>query len=251
MRATPRRRTAAIVALGLGAVVLLAACSGEEREADLSGSQPVSFPAADGVRLEGRLFGDGTSAVVLSHMRPTDQTSWFDFADRLADAGYLVLTYNFRGYCPGGDGGCSDGGRDTGQIWQDVLGAIDFVTGRGATSVSLVGASMGGTASLVAAARDDAGVLNVITLSAPASIEGLVADADLLSRITAGKLYIAGVGDATAARDAETLWALSPPPKGGLQIVPSDDHGTDLLTGGQGEVVRRLIETYLEQRGGP
>jgi uncharacterized protein len=250
MRAPSRRRTAAIAVATSWALVLVA-CSGDGPSADLSGTEAVSFESTDGVRLEGRLFGDGTAAVVLSHMRPADQTSWFGFANRLAGDGYLVLTYNFRGYCPGGEGGCSEGERDIGAIWQDVLGAIDLVLDRGATSVSLVGASMGGTASLVAAAREGVDVRAVVTLSAPISIEGLVADGPLLSRVTAGKLFIAGVGDASAARDAESLWSLSPPPKGGLQIVPSDDHGTDLLTGGQGEVVVRMIETYLEQTGGP
>jgi pimeloyl-ACP methyl ester carboxylesterase len=250
MRATPRRRLEALLLAGVAATQL-GACSSESPQADLSGSRAVSFPAADGVHLEGRLFGEGISAVVLSHMRPADQTSWFTFAGRLADDGYLVLTYDFRGYCPGGPGGCSGGDPDISAMWQDVLGAIDFVQSRGATSVSLVGASMGGTASLVAASRLGSDVRAVVTLSAPISIEGLVADAPVLTQITAGKLFIAGVGDASAARDAETLYEQSPPPKGGPQIVPADDHGTDLLTGGQGEVVSRLIENYLEQAGGP
>jgi pimeloyl-ACP methyl ester carboxylesterase len=250
MGASRRRRITRSLAAAAAALVI-AACSRAEPPADLSGSRAVSFDAADGVRLEGRLFGDGSAAVVLSHMRPADQASWFPFASRLADQGYLVLTYNFRGYCPGGSGGCSEGDRDIGQMWRDVVGAIELVREQGAVSVSLVGASMGGTASLVAAAQDGVDVRAVITLSAPIAIEGLVADAPVLSRIGAGKLYIAGVGDASAAADAETLWARSPPPKGGLQIVPSDDHGTDLLSGGRGEEVRRLIETYLEQTGGP
>lgn len=256
MRATPPGRSeprAAVHRLATALVALVAAsalfaCADEG--ADLSGSEAVSFPAADGVMLAGRVFGEGTSAVILSHMRPADQTSWFGFADRLAGAGYLVLTFDFRGYCPGGDGGCSDGERDIGSMWQDVVGAIDHVRALGATSVSLVGASMGGTASLVAAGREGVDVLAVITLSAPTSIEGLVVDGPLLSRIGAAKLFVAGVGDASANRDAESLYRLAPPPKR-VEIVPSDDHGTDLLAGGQGEVVRRLIEGHLEQVGGP
>jgi pimeloyl-ACP methyl ester carboxylesterase len=225
-------------------------CSTTEPAADLSNSREVSFFTADGVRLEGRLFGQGDAAVVLSHMRPSDQTSWFRFAARLADDGYLVLTYDFRGYCPGGVGGCSHGGPDIAAMWQDVVGAIEFVRSRGATSVSLVGASMGGTASLVAASREGVDVQAVIALSAPASIEGLVADGALLSRLSVGKLFVAGVGDAAAASDAESLYEQAPPPKR-VEIVPADDHGTDLLTGSQAEVVRRLIETYLQQTGGP
>jgi pimeloyl-ACP methyl ester carboxylesterase len=226
-------------------VLALSACGGE-READLSKSEPVSFPSRDGVELEGRLFGAGTSAVVLSHMLPADQRSWFDFADRLADQGYLVLTYDFRGYCPGGDGGCSSGEREISQIWQDVLGAIDLVRARGATRVVLVGASMGGTASLVAAGQEGVDVEAVVTLSAPLSIEGLSADAALLQRLSVGKVFIAGVGDATAADAAEELYAISPPPKR-VEIVPADDHGTDLLAGAQAEVVKRLIEVTLSQ----
>jgi pimeloyl-ACP methyl ester carboxylesterase len=249
MRAASRRRLPVLLT-ALAVALSAVACERGAAEADLSRSRSVSFTADDGVGLEGRLFGDGTAGVVLSHMRPADQTSWFRFASRLADAGYLVLTYDFRGYCPGGEGGCSEGERDVGEMWRDVVAAVELVRSEGATSVALVGASMGGTASLVAAAREDLEVRAVITLSAPISIEGLVVDGPLLSQISAGKLFIAGVGDATAARDAQTLHDLAPPPRR-VEIVPADDHGTDLLTSGQAEVVRRLIEAQLELAGGP
>jgi pimeloyl-ACP methyl ester carboxylesterase len=200
--------------------------------------------------LDGRLFGEGSTAVVLSHMGPADQRSWFAFANRLADQGYLVLTYDFRGYCPGGEGGCSQGDLQVSAIWQDVLGAMDLVRSEGATSVALVGASMGGTASLVAAGQEGTDVAVVITLSAPASIEGLNADAALLQRVDANKLFIAGVGDASAAASAEQLYEIAPPPKR-PEILPADDHGTDLLTGSRGEEVQRIIETYLAQFAPP
>lgn len=226
--------------------MMLVACGGGPSHADLSNSRAVSFPSRDGVKLDGRLFGDGDTAVVLSHMRPADQRSWFDFAQRLANQGYLVLTYDFRGYCPGGDGGCSQGDQDIAQIWQDVVGAIDFVRSQGATDVALVGASMGGTASLVAAGQEGVDVRAVVTLSAPESIEGLVADAALLQREQTNKLFVAGAGDASAADSAQHLYEISPPPKR-VEIVPADDHGTDLLNGSRGEEVKRLIETYLAQ----
>jgi pimeloyl-ACP methyl ester carboxylesterase len=234
-----------VVAGALG----LAACS-EPAAPDLSGSKAVSFESRDGVPLEGRLFGDGSTGVVLSHMRPADQRSWFAFANRLADEGYLVLTYDFRGYCPGGQGGCSQGDLQVSAIWQDVLGAMDFIRSQGATTVALVGASMGGTASLVAAGQEGSDVAAVITLSAPTSIEGLDADAALLQRVDANKLFIAGVGDASAAASAEQLYEIAPPPKR-PEIVPADDHGTDLLTGSRGEAVQRIIETYLAQFAPP
>lgn len=227
---------------------ILAACSDSGPRADLSGSRPVSFPASDGVRLEGRVFGEGTRGVALAHMRPVDQTSWFAFAERLADGGYLVLTFDFRGTCPGGDEGCSEGEPDVAGIWKDVVGAVGFLRDEGAASVALVGASMGGTAALVAAAQPDVEVDAVITVSAPRDVDGLVVDPTLLSQVSASKLFVAGVGDAPAASSAQALYDQAPPPKR-VEIVPADEHGTDLLGGSQGEVVRRLIETYLETNG--
>src|SRR6266496_3544733 len=80
----------------------------EESEA-LAMSEPVRFRAADGVPLEGRMFGSGQVGIVLAHMRPGDQSQWLQFAALLATEGYRVLTYNRRGTCPGGELGCSRG----------------------------------------------------------------------------------------------------------------------------------------------
>ena len=243
----PRIAVGRPLALFVSLVLLLVACGeAEEPVAPDATSEAVSFRAADDVRLEGRLFGDGATAVVLSHMRPADQSSWWDFADELADEGYLALTYNFRGYCPGGTVGCSDGDRNTEAIWQDVLGAIDFVRSRGAGRVMLIGASMGGTASLIAASRDGVDADVVITLSAPVAFEGLAASPDVLTRIRAAKLFIAGVDDGSAAGSAQTLYDRSPPPKR-LEILTTGDHGTDILEGNQGGPARTLILTYLSQ----
>jgi pimeloyl-ACP methyl ester carboxylesterase len=248
--ATGRRWIAGRRALAgaLGVVLALAVACREAEPAGVppEGSRAVSFPSADGVRLEGRLIGEGSVGVVLSHMRPADQRSWWPFARDLADAGYLVLTYDFRGYCPGGVGGCSAGERDLGEIWRDVLGAIDFLRSRGARQVVLIGASMGGTASLLAAAQDQVSVEAVVTLSAPASFEGMDLTPDVLTRVDAAKLFVAGTGDGQAAADAERLFDLSPPPKR-VEILTTDAHGTDILSGNQAGRARTLILRYLEQ----
>lgn len=238
------RALAALLALA----TLVAACGGaEEAPAGApEGSRAVAFDSSDGIRLEGRLFGDGSVGVVLSHMRPADQTSWWDFAQELADEGYLVLTYDFRGYCPGGDAGCSGGDQDLGEIWRDVQGAVAFVRSEGARRVVLIGASMGGTASVVAAAQDGAEIEAVITLSAPVSFEGMDLTPDVLTRVRAAELFVAGHDDGSAASDAQALYDASPPPKQ-VEILTTDDHGTDILDGNQSGRARTLILTYLER----
>ncbi|MGQ0670811.1 MAG: alpha/beta hydrolase family protein [Actinomycetota bacterium] len=236
------------LALVAALAMLAAACSrgSEGGSAAPADSRVVRFRSADGVLLEGRLFGSGGVGVVLSHMLPADQSSWYEFAERLAAEGYLALTYDFRGYCPGEDAGCSQGEKDIAAIWQDVVGAAEFLRSRGATRIMLVGASMGGTASLVAAARGGPLAAAIVTLSAPTSIEGLVADPSALQQIQAAKLFLAGALDATAAAAAQELYDQSPPPKR-VEILPSSDHGTDLLTGNQAEAVRTLILNYLDK----
>jgi pimeloyl-ACP methyl ester carboxylesterase len=237
-------RTSAIV---LTLLLLAPGCGGEEPPTEPpAGSRSVSFTSADGVELEGRIVGEGSVGIVLSHMRPSDQASWWGFAEDLADEGYLVLTYNFRGYCPDGAAGCSSGETDIPAIWQDVLGAIDLIRSEGAQRVMLIGASMGGTASLLAAAEEGSGVDAVVTLSAPISFEGLSVGPDVLTRVSAAKLFIAGVGDGSAGESAQQLYALSPPPKR-LEILTTDDHGTDILDGNQSGRARTMILNYLER----
>ena len=227
--------------------ILLASCGSSHVPAP-SESRPITFEAADGVTLAGRLFGpdQGSAGVVLSHMAPADQSSWFAFADRLAGEGYRVLTFDFRGYCPGGDAGCSEGERTIPDIWQDVLGAIEAIRREGVTRIGLIGASMGGTASLVAAAKGPEDVDAIVTLSAPTSFEGLEVTPDEVSQLTGAKLFIAGHSDTIAATAVQTLYDESVQPKRPL-ILTTEDHGTDILTGNQSGVAATEILSWLER----
>lgn len=245
-----RPRSLAVVAVAAGFALAAAACNQSEaiRREALADSKIVTFPSADGVNLSGRLFGsdDATAGVVLAHMQPADQRSWFDFADRLGGLGYRALTFDFRGYCPGGDGGCSTGDKDIPRIWQDVLGAVQELRSHGVSRVALVGASMGGTASLVASSRAPDGIEAIITLSAPASIEGLTAGPDVMQTITAAKLFLAGATDTVAAESAQGFFDTSLQPKR-VELLTTSDHGTDLLSGNQAEQTRTLILGWLSQ----
>jgi len=250
-RAAALRVVALVLALALAAAAAGCAPSKqEERDADLAASRAVTFRSPDGVKLSGRVFGDGQVGVVLAHMFPADQTSWWAFARTLAPKGFTVLTFDFRGYCPGGVAGCSEGEKDVAAVWQDVLGAVDFLEARGLVRVMLVGASMGGTASLVASAQPGVHVIAVVTLSAPQSFEGLTADQSVLANVTAAKLFVAGNSDPTgAAQAAQAMYDESPQPKR-VEIFTSSDHGTDLLTGNQSGRVQTLILMYLELYSG-
>ncbi|MEO8423379.1 MAG: alpha/beta fold hydrolase [Actinomycetota bacterium] len=230
--------------------LLLPACHQGEaiREQALADSKAVSFESIDGVRLAGRMFGPegATAGVVLAHMRPADQSSWFDFADQLGEIGYRTLTFDFRGYCPGGDAGCSEGDRDVAAIWQDVAGAVGFLRAEGVRRVGLVGASMGGTASLVYASQSGTDIDAVVTLSAPDAIEGLTAGPVVLQTVSAAKLFLAGNVDGNAAATAQAFFDETLQPKR-VEILTTADHGTDILEGNKAEEARNLITGWLGQ----
>lgn len=238
-----------LVALVL-VLITLPACHQAEaiRQQALADSRALMFESIDGVQLAGRIFGpDGaTAGIVLAHMQPADQTSWYDFADQLGGLGYRVLTFDFRGYCPGGNAGCSEGKKDVAGIWQDVEGAVGLLRSQGVRRIGLVGASMGGTASLVVASQTGQAIDAVVTLSAPDSIEGLTAGPDVLQAVTAAKLFLAGDGDASAARTAQAFYDESIQPKR-IEILTTNDHGTDILEGNQSEASKKLILDWLGQ----
>jgi pimeloyl-ACP methyl ester carboxylesterase len=240
----------AIASLVTLALLILPSCEqgAKIREQALADSEAVMFASIDGVQLAGRLFGPdtATAGVVLAHMLPADQSSWFDFADQLGELGYRTLTFDFRGYCPGGDAGCSQGAKDTPAIWQDVAGAVGFLRTQGVRRVGLVGASMGGTASLVYASQNGSAIDAVVTLSAPDAIDGLTAGPDVLRAVDAAKLFIAGNVDGNAAATAQTFYDESVQPKR-VEALTTGDHGTDLLEGNQGEIARNLITSWLQQ----
>jgi pimeloyl-ACP methyl ester carboxylesterase len=258
MRRTRSFRFAAWVALA--ALLLAAAALSPTCAQDSAGeipatvppggvSQPVRFTTADGLTLGGHLFGSGPSAVILTHMYPADQTSWYPTAERLADAGYRVLTFDFRGY------GESQGDRQIDRIDGDVAAALAYLRSAGAAEVVLVGASMGGTAALAAAAEAQSlssmRLAGVVTLSAPVEFKGLSA-VEAVPRLVVPVLLIAAEEDA-GAEGARRLADLAGGPVE-LRILPGDEHGTRLLEGDQAETVYGLVLEFLKANlgaGGP
>jgi pimeloyl-ACP methyl ester carboxylesterase len=178
----------------------------------------VRFETTDGVTLDGRVFGDGENGVVLAHMRPASMGSWFPFAETLASAGYTALAFDFRGYGASGGSGFA--------VDVDVRAAIDALVERGARRVFVVGASMGGTGAIVAALGEDR-VAAVVTLSAPATFEGVDALA-AIGKLDRPVMLMVAEGDEPYASDARRLREASGF-EAELIVLSGSRHGTDLF----------------------
>jgi pimeloyl-ACP methyl ester carboxylesterase len=224
-----------ILALAVLAAILLyigpaPACGAEE-------PQPVPFKATDGVPLHGYLFGKGATGVILAHMYPADQKSWFPLARKLAAKGYLAMTFDFRGY------GESSGEKVISEIDRDLEGAYRFLRPK-VKKVFLAGASMGGTAAIRVAARNE--TAGVVSLSAPIAFRGLDAG-DAIRKLEVPCLFIAAEGDDYANTAAHEFHKAAKSPKRRLLVVPGPEHGTRLFGSPSGKKVEEAIFRFLEE----
>lgn len=202
------------------------------------------IPTGEGIRLSGHVFGGGEDAVILAHMYPDDQTQWYQFAIFLSEMGYKVLTFDFRGF------GESEGQMNVARNYRDILAAVSFLQARGANNIYLVGASMGGTASLRAIAGPKIpGLRAVVTVSSPVEILGL-STRPVIGEIRTPALFLAAADDGAAPTNARWLYDNAGGPRE-LKLWPGTDHGTDLLYGPYGWEVQKTILDFLDSHRPP
>jgi pimeloyl-ACP methyl ester carboxylesterase len=240
-------------------------------EGERADYQAIRFRAGDGVELAGRLWGEGKAAVILAHgfSQGSAQETWLPFPGVLAKRGYLVLTFNFRGFCD--SEGCSEGDMELGNNWRDAMAAVAHLEERGAKKIFLIGASMGGLAVLRAARTpgvDLAGVVSLATPQFPSKYYEVEPQANdvtpaRLKQTDEPKLFIAGKDDVQLpgsaplrpgiesvrfANDARRMFAAAEQPKQ-LVLVDSSFHSSGLVTTAPGDIVketRALIFRFLE-----
>jgi pimeloyl-ACP methyl ester carboxylesterase len=187
--------------------------------------QSVSFDS-DGLRLTGRVFGQSRVGVVLAHMYPADAKSWYTAARRLAAEGYMALAFNFRGF------GDSEGDKVIPKTPDDIGAAKAFLKRRGAKQFAFVGASMGGTASIVAGETQNP--MAVVAISSPLRFMGLDA-VPSTTHVQRPVLLLAAKDDPSGAFDALQQFSRDLP-IAVTKVYSGDAHGTGLLDNRPGAV---------------
>lgn len=133
---------------------------------------PVTLHTPDGLALAAALYlpaGEGPfPGVVLSHAAAADKEAWATTPWLLQAAGYAVLTYDFRGH------GGSAGELDPPNAATDLRTALAYLRAQRPVDtrrIALIGASMGGMASVIVGAQDPA-VRAVVAISSPPDAAG-------------------------------------------------------------------------------
>jgi pimeloyl-ACP methyl ester carboxylesterase len=189
--------------------------------------QPVQLRTADGVNLAGMLYlADGDApAVVLVHMFTRAKEDWRPFAERLQAAGLTALAIDLRGH--GASGGVST---PAPAMALDVQAAIGFLAGHsGVRGIAVVGASLGASAAIMAAAELPA-VRGVALVSPVSDYRGVRIDAALRKYAARPLFLVASTEDPLAARTVRGLVG-GPTPVAAreqrLSLVAA--HGTQIL----------------------
>jgi pimeloyl-ACP methyl ester carboxylesterase len=195
-----------------------------------------------GTDLAGIVYGTGTVGIVFAHEFEDDACDWAQYARSLAAKGYRTLAFDFNGY------GASV--RDGESYDADVTAAAAYLRSRGATSIVLVGASMGGTAVLTAAATLTPPAVGVIALSAPAAFAGMNVLTGA-SDIHVPVLVAAGTFDVPFDQDARDIGAsLTGSSHVKVVVVDSGLHGHLLIVNQVPEVVT-AVNAFLSAYAPP
>ncbi len=146
-----------------GALLLLAAASPVA-----AASRPLQLRASDGVAVAATVYDAPSTpapAVVLVHMLTRTKEDWRPLAERLQAAGITALAIDLRGH------GQSEGSAaPAAAMALDVRAALSWLAGRPEVTtgaVAIVGASIGASLALLAAA--DAPAVRGVALLSPAS----------------------------------------------------------------------------------
>lgn len=196
----------------------------------------VSFPTPDGGVIWADLYGAGDRGVVLAHGARFDKASWAKQAEVLAKAGFRVLAIDFRGYGQSRGGDKSAPG--SGEKYEDILAAVRYLRENGATTVSVIGASMGGGASANAAIHARPGEIDRLVLLAHVPVQEP-------ERLVGPKLFVVSRGDSLAAKVSEQF-EKAPEPKE-LLILDGSAHAQFLFETDQGERLMNKILDFLSK----
>ena len=150
---------------------------------DMPGGQPLAFAAADGVTIEGTYWppddAGATGCAIFVHQLSSTRAEWAPVIERLRGRGHLYA-FDMRGHgtsTRGSAGPISWENFETADweaVADDTLRAVDAIVGKGASGACvLVGASIGSTAVLLAAARAPEHTRGVVLLSPGLAYRGI------------------------------------------------------------------------------
>lgn len=206
-------------------------------------AKPVRFGVNGATNLVGLIGGTGTTGVVLSHMSEGSVCQWSGTFSSLVGQGYRVLAYDFHGT---GASESASNGYDA-----DVAAAAAALRADGATAIVLMGASLGGAASVVASTVVQPPVSAVVSVSAPLIFASVSAQ-EAAPAVTVPVLYVAQADDGLFGDAARQLAEASTASEDARYLVtPGSTHGSPIVEPGGDAQLRAAVADFLADHAPP
>jgi Dienelactone hydrolase family len=173
----------------------------------------VSTKRPDGRTVDGIVTGQGAVGVVFANEGDNDLCTWQMYAESIARQGYRTALFLYSGTRPD----------------LDVLAFVGALRAKGTQRVFLVGASMGGTAVLGAAAKAQPPVAGVVSVSGAERAAGVNA-LQAVRTLTVPTLFIAAQYDEPFAKAARRMDKACAAKDKQLAIEFASSHGIALLS---------------------
>jgi pimeloyl-ACP methyl ester carboxylesterase len=203
----------------------------------------VSFPTRDGWIIHADLYGGGDRGVVLAHGGRFEKSSWEPQTRVLVKAGFRALAIDLRGFGQSKEG--PESARSDYGSPLDVLAAVRYLREKGAKTVSVVGASMGGDAAEGAVSEAEPGEIDRVVLLA----HGAYGPPE---KLKVRKLFIVSRDDPGPGGKLLRLTRIreqfekAPEPKE-LVILDGSAHAQFIFQTDQGERLMREILRFLSE----
>jgi len=201
----------------------------------------VTLTAADGGTIGADVYGSGRRGVVLLHGGRFDRRSWTPQARSLARAGFRVVAIDFRAALDARAGRETSCLYDAACLAKDALAAVRYLRDGGATSVAIVGASLGGGAA-AQAAIEAPGEIDRVVLLAHMTI-------DQPERLRVPALFIVARDDANASGPRlpgiRAQYEQAAGPKE-LVVLDGDAHAQFLFATTQGDALLQRMLRFLD-----
>jgi pimeloyl-ACP methyl ester carboxylesterase len=186
----------------------------------------VRIQTAGGTQIHGQHLGQGEQGVVLVHGDKGDATDWANLSKRLSTHGYSVLSIDLRGH-----GKSTSPAEPTEQDYplmvQDVDAGVKWILGKGATTVTVIGAELGANLALNSAAQSDS-VASLVLISPSLNANGVKTATQFEGYGDRPAMLVAAADETIQAKTAQLLKGKA---KGAvhLELIPGTGSGIRLL----------------------
>lgn len=213
-----------------------------------AGPEPVTFLTEDGVSIAAELRQPSARpapAVILVHMVTRTRADWAAAADRLSEAGLVVLAMDLRGH--GASGVAAEPAAnpdDMNASVRDVRAARVFLSGRPdlcSGRIGIAGAQVGASLAILEAASDPL-VASVALLSPGLDYRRLRPEAAMKKYNGRPALILASAEDAYASRSARELSTLGSGIRD-FRLLNGAGHGTVMLAR-QPDLIGVLVDWF-------